>query len=93
MDCPIYQAKLKYDIEHIDEIKNVTYRCLLKNKLGIPRTEKDNKELQEFQDALNNCLSMSADELLCECDEMYDEVYNKKFMDKLESNKLYNDWR
>ena len=32
MDCPIYQANLKYDIEHIDEIKNVTYRCLLKNK-------------------------------------------------------------
>ena len=64
----------------IDEIKNVTYRCLLKNKLGIPRTEKDNKKLQEFQDAINNCLSMSADEMLCSG--MYDEVYNKKFVDK-----------
>ena len=91
MDCPIYLVNLKYDIEHIDEIKNVTYRCLLKNKLGIPRTEKDNKELQEFQNAINDYLSMSADEMLCSG--MYDEVYNKKFMDKLESNKLYNDWR
>ena len=87
MDCPIYQAQLKYDIEHIDEIKNVTYRCLLKNKLGIPRTENDNKELQEFQDALNNCLSMSADEMLCS--RMYDEEYNKKFMNKLKNGKLY----
>ena len=59
MDCPVYNSQLRYDIEHIDEIKNITYRCLLKNKLGIPRTEKDNKELQEFQDNLNNCLSMS----------------------------------
>lgn len=81
MDCPIYQANLKYDIEHIDEIKNITYRCLLKNKLGIPRTEKDNKELQEFQDNLNNCLSMSADEMLY--NGMYDEVNNKKFIGKL----------
>ena len=81
MDCPIYQANLKYDIEHIDEIQNITYKCLLKNKLGIPRTEKDNKELQEFRDNLNNCLSMSADEMLCSG--MYDEVNNKKFIDKL----------
>ena len=87
MNCPIYQAQLKYDIEHIDEIKNITYRCLLKNKLGIPRTEKDNKELQEFQNDLNNCLSMSADEMLCSG--MYDEVYNKKFMNKLKNGKLY----
>lgn len=81
MDCPIYQANLKYDIEHIDEIKNITYRCLLKNKLGIPRTEKDNKELQEFQDNLNNCLSMSADEMLYSG--MCNEVHNKKFIGKL----------
>ncbi len=66
MNCPVYQAQLKYDIEHIDEIKDVTYRCLLKNKLGIPRTEKDNKELQEFQDALNNFPSMSASDMLVE---------------------------
>ncbi len=90
MNCPIYKAQLKYDIEHIDEIKNVTYRCLLKNKLGIPRTEKDDKELQEFQDALKNCLNVSVDEILC--NEMYDEVYNKKFMDKLKNGKLYKRW-
>ncbi len=81
MDCPIYQANLKYDIEHIDEIKNITYRCLLKNKLGIPRTEKDDKELKEFRNNLNNCLNMSADEMLCSG--MYDEVNNKKFIGKL----------
>lgn len=83
MDCPIYQANLKYDIEHIDEIEDVTYRCLLKNKLGIPRTEKDNKELKEFQDSLHKykCLSVSADEMLC--NGMYDEVHNKKFIGKL----------
>jgi hypothetical protein len=81
MDCPIYQANLKYDIEHIDEIQDITYRCLLKNKLGIPRTEKDNKELQEFRNNLNKCLSMSANEMLCSG--MHDEVYNKKFIGKL----------
>ncbi len=66
MDCPIYQAQLKYDVEHIDEIKNVTYRCLLKNKLGIPRNEKDDKELQEFQGAAKECLRMSARDMLVE---------------------------
>lgn len=83
MDCPIYQANLKYDIEHIDEIQDITYRCLLKNKLGILRTEKDNKELKEFQDSLNEykCLNVSADKMLC--GGMHDEVYNKKFIDKL----------
>ena len=81
MDCPLYKENLKRDIEHIDEIEDVTYRCLLKNKLGIPRTEKDNRELQEFRDNLNNCLSMSADEILCSG--MYDKVNNKKFIGKL----------
>ena len=66
MNCPVYQAQLKYDIEHIDEIKNVTWRCLLKNKLGIPRTEKDNKELEEYLDALHNISSMSASDMLVE---------------------------
>ncbi len=83
MDCPIYQAQLKYDIEHIDEIKDITYRCLLKNKLGIPRTEKDNKELKELRDSLNKykCLSVPIDEILCSG--MYDEINNKKFIGKL----------
>jgi hypothetical protein len=90
MDCPLYKENLKYDIEHIDEIKDVTYRCLLKNKLGIPRTEQDNKELQEFQDVVNHCLNMSADKILCSG--MYDEVYNKKFMNKLKKGKLYKRW-
>ena len=53
--------------------------------------EKDDKELKEFQDALNNCLSMSADEMLCSG--MYDEVHNKKFMNKLKNGKLYKRWR
>ena len=92
MDCPIYQANLKYDIEHIDEIKNVTYRCLLKNKLGIPRTEKDNRELKEFQDSLYKCLNMSTDEMLCSGTYDENEVHNKKFMDKLKNGKLYKRW-
>ena len=66
MNCPVYQAQLKYDIEHIDEIKNITWRCLLKNKLGIPRTEKDNKELEEYLDTLHNISSMSASDMLVE---------------------------
>lgn len=82
MDCPLYKENLKRDVEHIDEIEDVTYRCLLKNKLGIPRTEKDNKELQEFRNNLNNCLSMPADEMLC--GGMHNEVHdNKKFIGKL----------
>lgn len=66
MNCPVYQDKLRYDIEHIDEIKDVSYRCLLKNKLGIPRTEKDNKEMDELLNALNNYSSMSASDMLVE---------------------------
>ena len=66
MNCPVYQDKLRYDIEHIDEIKDVGYRCLLKNKLGIPRTEKDNKEMDELLNALNNFSSMSASDMLVE---------------------------
>ena len=66
MNCPVYQDKLRYDIEHIDEIKDVGYRCLLKNKLGIPRTEKDNKEMDELLNALHNFSSMSASDMLVE---------------------------
>ena len=48
IDCPVYQARLRYDIEHIDEIKDVMYRISLKNKLGIPRNEKDQKDLDSY---------------------------------------------
>jgi len=48
IDCPVYQAQLKYDIEHIDEIENVMYRISLKNKLGIPRNDKDQKDLDSY---------------------------------------------
>ena len=48
INCPAYQAQLKYDIEHVDEIENVMYRISLKNKLGIPRTEKDQKDLNDY---------------------------------------------
>lgn len=48
IDCPVYQAQLKYDIEHIDEIEDVVYRISLKNKLGIPRNEKDQKDLDDY---------------------------------------------
>lgn len=48
IDCPVYQTQLKYDIEHVDEIKDVMYRIFLKNKLGIPRNEKDQKDLDDF---------------------------------------------
>ena len=48
IDCPVYQAQLKYDIEHIDEIKDVMYRISLKNRLGIPRNEKDQKDLDDY---------------------------------------------
>ena len=55
--------------------------------MGIPRTEKDNKEMNELLNTLHNFSSMSVDEMLCS--EMYDEVYNKKFMNKLKNGKLY----
>lgn len=48
IDCPVYQTQLKYDIEHVDEIKDVMYRISLKNRLGIPRNEKDQKDLDDF---------------------------------------------
>lgn len=48
IDCPVYQAQLKYDIEHIDEIKDVVYRISLKNRFGIPRNEKDQKDLDDY---------------------------------------------
>ena len=71
MNCPVYQANLKYDIEHIDEIEDVTYRLLLKNKLGLPRTEKDNKEMRERMESLEKAkdvLSYSIDK--CFVDEV-----------------------
>ena len=83
MDCPIYQAQLKYDIEHIDEIKNITYRCLLKNKLGIPRTEQDNKELNETIDSMKSVLTYKIGESLCESvDYMMNQQYNNKLINK-----------
>lgn len=48
IDCPVYQTQLKYDIEHIDEIKDVMYRVSLKNRLGIPRNDKDQKDLDSY---------------------------------------------
>lgn len=57
MDCPLYKENLKRDVEHIDEIEDVTYRCLLKNKLGIPRTEQDNKELNKMIDSMKSVLT------------------------------------
>ena len=84
MDCSIYQANLKYDIEHIDEIQDITYRCLLKNKLGIPRTEKDNKELNEMIDSMKSVLTYKIGESLCESvDYMMNQQYNNKLMNKL----------
>ena len=66
MNCPIYQANLKYDIEHIEEIEDVTYRLLLKNKLGLPRTEKDNKEMRERMESLEKAKSgISIDTIFC----------------------------
>ena len=84
MDCPIYQANLKYDIEHIDEIQDITYRCLLKNKLGIPRTEQDNKELNEMIDSMKSVPTYKIGESLCESvDYMMNQQYNNKLMNKL----------
>lgn len=83
MDCPIYQANLKYDIEHIDEIEDITYKCLLKNKLGIPRTEQDNKELKERIDSIKSVLTYKIGESLCESvDYMMNQQYNNKLMNK-----------
>lgn len=47
MNCPIYQAQLKHDIEHIDEIEDVTWRCALKRKFKIELNNKDKQELQQ----------------------------------------------
>lgn len=47
-----HQSQLEHDIDHIDEIKNVMYRVSLKNKLGIPRNEKDQKDLDSYIDGL-----------------------------------------
>lgn len=84
MDCPIYQANLKYDIEHIDEIEDITYKCLLKNKLGIPRTEQDNKELKERINSIKDVPTYKIEESLCESvDYMMNQEYNNKLMNKL----------
>ena len=84
MDCPLYKENLKRDIEHIDEIEDITYKCLLKNKLRIPRTEQDNKELKERIDSMKNVLTYKIGESLCESvDYMMNQQYNNKLMNKL----------
>lgn len=57
MDCPLYKENIKRDIEHIDKIEDIIYKCLLKNKLGIPRTEQDNKELKERINSMKDVLT------------------------------------
>lgn len=84
MDCPLYKENLKYDIEHIDEIEDITYKCLLKNKLGIPRTEQDNKELNKMIDSMKSVFTYKIGESLCESvDYMMNQQYNNKLMNKL----------
>lgn len=86
MDCPLYKENLKRDIEHIDEIKDVTYRCLLKNKLGIPRTEQNDKELKERINSMKDVLNYKIGESLCESiDCMMNQEYNNKLKNKLGS--------
>lgn len=80
MDCPFYKENLKRDIEHIEDI---TYKCLLKNKLRIPRTEQDNKELKERIDSMKNVLTYKIGESLCKSvDYMMNQQYNNKLMNK-----------
>ena len=90
MNCPIYQANLKYDIEHVEEIKNVVWRITLKDKLGIPRSEKDKKDLDEHLENLKKAKKIlgAYDIDKCLISET-DYEMNKKFMDKIESGKLY----
>lgn len=52
MDCPVFNAQLKYDIEHIEEIDDLFWRLRLKNALGLPRTEKDLKEIAEWKESM-----------------------------------------
>ena len=70
MDCPVYNSQLRYDIEHIDEIKNITWRCLLKRKLGIELNATDKKEFHEYMNALKEyCKKWSSfdiDKHLCD---------------------------
>lgn len=93
MNCPVYQANLKYDIEHIDEIKNVVWRVTLKDKLGIPRNEKDKKDLGEHLENLKKVSeslgAYSIDKILSETSYEMD----KKFMNKIKSNKLYRSYK
>ena len=93
MNCPIYQAQLKYDIEHVDEIKNVVWRVKLKDKLGIPRNEKDKKDLEEHLENLKKVSeslgAYSIDKILSKTSYEMD----KKFMNKIKSNKLYRSYK
>lgn len=93
MNCLVYQANLKYDIEHVDEIKNVVWRVTLKDKLGIPRNEKDKKDLEEHLENLKkvseSLCAYSIDKILLETSYETD----KKFMNKIKSNKLYRSYK
>lgn len=93
MNCPVYQANLKYDIEHIDEIKNVVWRLQLKNKLGIPRNEKDKRDLEEHLENLKKASEIlgaySIDKFLSETSCEMD----KKLMNKIKSGRLYRNYK
>ncbi len=90
MNCPVYQANLKYDIEHVDEIKNVVWRVTLKDKLRIPRNEKDKKDLEKHLENLKSAKeilsSYDIDKTLCS---EIDYELDKKFMDKVRSGRTY----
>ena len=90
MNCSVYQSNLKYDIEHVDEIKDVVWRVTLKDRLGIPRTEKDKKDLDEHLKNLKSAkeilLSYDIDKTLCS---EIDYDLDKKFMDKVRSGRTY----
>ena len=82
IDCPVYKSKLKYDIEHIDEIKNVTYRCLLKRKLNIPLSDKDKKELEGLTKILGETYK-----ILNDSDECFLEYCHEVYENSLKENK------
>ena len=90
MNCSVYQSNLKYDIEHVDEIKDVVWRVTLKDRLGIPRTEKDKKDLDEHLKNLKSAkeilLSYDIDKIRCS---EIDYDLDKKFMDKVRSGRTY----
>lgn len=88
MNCPVYQANLKYDIEHVDEIKNVVWRVMLKDKLGIPRNEKDKKDLEEH---LENLKKVSESLGAYSIDKILSETNYE--MDKIKYSKLYRSYK